>query len=123
MAKSKPLSELDCSAAAEEIVSQVLRAQLKTMCKLRRKALDWGDSEGVHGMRVSSRRLRSAMSDFRPYVRVRLPRVKLRSIADGLGAVRDQDVALMALNEFSAQAKGAACQVPAARADPLCRYM
>jgi CHAD domain-containing protein len=108
MAKSKPLSELDCSAPAEEIVSQVLRAQLKTMCKLRRKALDWDDPEGVHGMRVSSRRLRSAMSDFRPYVRVRLPRVKLRSIADGLGAVRDQDVALMALNEFSAQAKGAA---------------
>jgi CHAD domain-containing protein len=108
MAKSKPFSELDCSAPAEEIVPLVLRAQLKAMCKLRRKALDWNDPEGVHAMRVCSRRLRSAMSDFRPYVRVRLPRVKLRSIADALGGVRDQDVALMALHEFSAQAKGAA---------------
>ena len=106
MAKSKPFSELDCSAPAEEIVPAVLRAQLEAMCKLRRKALDWSDPEGVHAMRVCSRRLRSTMSDFRPYVRVRLPRVKLRKIADALGAVRDHDVALIALNEFSAQTKG-----------------
>jgi CHAD domain-containing protein len=108
MAKFKPFSELDCSAAAEKLVPSVLRAQLKAMCKLRRQALDWKDPEGVHAMRVGSRRLRSAMSDFRPYVRVRLPRVKLRSVADALGAVRDQDVALLALNEFSEQAKGEA---------------
>ena len=106
MAKSKPFSELDCSAPAEEILPVVLRAQLKAMCKLRRKALDWSDPEGVHAMRVCSRRLRSTMSDFRPYVRVRLPRVKLRKIADALGAVRDHDVALIALHEFSAQTKG-----------------
>ena len=106
MAKSKAFSQLDCSAPAEEIVPAVLRAQLKAMCKLRRKALDWSDPEGVHAMRVCSRRLRSAMSDFRPCVRVRLPRVKLRKIADALGTVRDHDVALIALNEFSAQAKG-----------------
>src|ERR1041385_4305441 len=106
MAKSKPSSQLDCSAPAEEVVPAVLRAQLKAMCKLRRQALDWSDPEGVHAMRVCSRRLRSSMSDFRPYVRVRLPRVKLRKIADALGAVRDHDVALLALNEFSAQAKG-----------------
>ena len=108
MAKSKPFSDLDCSAPAEQIVAVVLRTQLKAMCKLRRQALDWNDPEGVHAMRVSSRRLRSAMSDFRPYVRVRLPRVKLRTIADTLGGVRDQDVALLALNDFSTQAKGAA---------------
>jgi CHAD domain-containing protein len=108
MAKSKVFSGLDCSAPAGEIVPLVLRAQLKAMCKLRRPALDWNDPEGVHGMRVGSRRLRSAMSDFRPYVRARLPRGKLRKIADALGAVRDQDVALIALNEFSAQTKGTA---------------
>jgi CHAD domain-containing protein len=108
MARSKSFVELDCSAPAGEIISSVLRAQLKAMCKLRRQALDWNDPEGVHGMRVCSRRLRSAMSDFRPYVRATLPRVKLRNIADALGGVRDQDVALMALDDFSAQAKGAA---------------
>jgi CHAD domain-containing protein len=108
MAKSKPFSDLDCSAPAEEIVPLVLRTQVKAMSKLRDQALDWNDPEGVHAMRVCSRRLRSAMSDFRPYVRVRLPRLKLRIIADALGAVRDQDVALMALSEFSAQARGEA---------------
>src|SRR6185369_4326904 len=108
MAKSKPFSELDCSAPAEEILPAVLRAQLEAMCKLRRKALDWSDPEGVHAMRVCSRRLRSAVSDFRPYMRARLPRVTLRKIADALGAVRDQDVALIALDEFSTHAKGAA---------------
>ena len=107
MAKSKSTSS-DGSAPAEKIIPLVQRAQLKAMCKLRRKALDWDDPEGVHAMRVCSRRLRSAMSDFRPYVRARLPRVKLRNIADALGAVRDRDVALMALREFSAQAKGEA---------------
>jgi CHAD domain-containing protein len=108
MAKSKPKSSQDCSAPAEKVIPLVLRAQLKAMCKLRRQALDWDDPEGVHAMRVCSRRLRSAMSDLRPYVRVRLPRVRLRSIADALGAVRDRDVALLALQEFSAQAKAEA---------------
>jgi CHAD domain-containing protein len=108
MAKSKSTSSLDCAAPAETIIPLVLRAQLKAMCKLRSKAIDWDDPEGVHVMRVCSRRLRSAMSDFRPYVRARLPRVKLRKIADALGAVRDRDVALMALREFSAHAKGEA---------------
>ena len=108
MAKSKTFPDLNGSAPAAEVVPLVLRTQVKAMSKLRHQALDWNDPEGVHAMRVCSRRLRSAMSDFRPYVRVRLPRVKLRSIADALGAVRDQDVALMALNEFSAQAKGEA---------------
>ena len=108
MAKPKFFSGLDCAASAEEMIRLVLGAQLKAMCKLRRRALDWSDPEGVHDMRVCTRRLRSAMSDFRPYVRVRLPRVKLRVIADELGAVRDQDVALMALNELGAQAKAEA---------------
>src|SRR5205809_238755 len=108
MSKSKSFSGLDCSAPAEEMIQFVLRAQLKAMCKLRSRALDWKDPEGVHAMRVCSRRLRSAMSDFRPYVRVSLPRVKLRVIADALGAVRDQDVALLALENLSAQAESEA---------------
>jgi CHAD domain-containing protein len=108
MAKSKPPAGLDCSGPAEKNIPLILRAQVKAMCKLRREALDWADPEGVHAMRVCSRRLRSAVSDFRPFVHLRLPRVSLRNIADALGAVRDQDVALIALNEFSAQARGAA---------------
>jgi len=111
MAKREPLPGLDYSASAEQMVRLVLRSQLKAMCKLRVKALNWKDHEGVHDMRVCSRRLRSAMSDFRPYLRgAALPRLKLRTIADALGAVRDEDVALVALDDLKAQAKGRAAE-------------
>jgi CHAD domain-containing protein len=50
--------------------------------------------------------LRSAISDFRPYVRTgTLPRLKLRAIANSLGKVRDEDVALLALEELKSKAK------------------
>ena len=118
---AKVSSESDCAAAAEEMVCLVLRGQLKAMCKLRAKALEWSDPEGVHAMRVRSRRLRSAMSDFRPFIRARLPGGKLRRIADALGAVRDQDVALVALDELSKHAKGEAAAGIHIIADEFCK--
>ena len=54
-------------------------------------------------MRVASRRLRSALRDFTPYLhKRRLSSVlkSLRDIADALGEVRDQDVAIMALEKL-----------------------
>ena len=111
MAKVKGIQGLDCLAPAHEIVPLVLRAQLKSMCALRKKALDWKDPEGVHDMRVLSRRLRSAASDFSPYLRkATLPRQKLGTIAKKLGAVRDEDVALIALAELKSQASGLAAE-------------
>jgi CHAD domain-containing protein len=111
MAKVKGIQGLDCMAPADEIVPLVLRAQLKSMCALRKKAIDWKDPEGVHDMRVISRRLRSAMSDFKPYLRKEtLPRQKLSTIAKKLGAVRDEDVALVALEELRSQASGLAAE-------------
>jgi len=111
MAKVKGIQGLDCMAPADEIVPLVLRAQLKSMCALRKKALDWEDPEGVHDMRVLSRRLRSAMSDFKPYLRkATLPLQKLTTIAKKLGAVRDEDVALVALAELKSQAPGLAAE-------------
>jgi len=105
MAKVKRISGLDCSAPADKMVRLVLRTQLKTMCDLRDKALEWNDPEGVHDMRVGSRRLRSTISDFRPYLhKANLPRMKLRKIAKSLGDVRDEDVALFALEELKAKA-------------------
>jgi len=105
MAKGKTINGVDCSAPAQEMIRLVLSSQLKNMCKLRDKALDWKDPEGVHQMRVISRRLRSAISDFRPYLRrSKLPETKLRVIADALGAVRDEDVALVALEALQAKA-------------------
>jgi CHAD domain-containing protein len=111
MAKVKDIAGLDCAGPADKMVQLVLRAQLKKMCRLQDKALDWKDPEGVHDMRVRSRRLRSAISDLQPYVpKASLPRTKLKAIANSLGDVRDEDVALMALEKLKSKAEGAAAE-------------
>jgi CHAD domain-containing protein len=110
MAKAK-IRGLDCAAPAEKMIPVILRAQVKAMCALREKALNWKDPEGVHDMRVLSRRLRSTINDFRPYFRKgSLPRPKLRILAKKLGDVRDEDVALIALKQLASKAKDAAAE-------------
>jgi CHAD domain-containing protein len=57
-------------------------------------------------MRVASRRLRSAARDFMPFVnkrRLSSTLKQIRNIADALGGVRDEDVAILALNKLSTQ--------------------
>jgi CHAD domain-containing protein len=111
MAKVKNIVGLDCAGPVDKIVRLVLRAQLKRMCGRQDKALDWKDPEGVHDMRVFSRRLRSAVSDLKPYVgKASLPDTKLKAIANSLGEVRDEDVALMALEELKLKAEGGAAE-------------
>jgi CHAD domain-containing protein len=106
MAKAK-IRGLDCGAPADKMIPLVLRAQINAMCRHREAALNWKDPEGVHDMRVLSRRLRSSINDFRPYVRKgSLPRPKLRAIAARLGEVRDIDVALISLQQLRLKAKG-----------------
>ena len=105
--KGKRISGLDCAAPADQMIQTALHAQLAAMCALRRKALEWSDPEGVHDMRVLSRRLRSAIADFEPHLRKpALPIAKLKTIAKSLGAVRDEDVATAALEKLKASAHG-----------------
>jgi CHAD domain-containing protein len=107
MAKAKEIEGLDCGADVGQGVRLVLGTRLGEMCALRAAALDWSDPEGLHDMRVASRRLRSAIRDFSPYLRKRkLRRVKgdLKSLADALGLVRDDDVAIMALEKLASDA-------------------
>ncbi|HYY41464.1 MAG TPA: CHAD domain-containing protein [Pyrinomonadaceae bacterium] len=105
MAKAGDIVGLDCAGEASVAVALVLRARFAEMCALRAAALDWSDPEGVHDMRVASRRLRSAMRDFAPYLAGRLPRKRLRQLARTLGAVRDEDVAIDALEELASTAE------------------
>lgn len=87
------------------MIRLVLRTQLNAMCKLRERALDWSDPEGVHEMRVLSRRMRSAISDFQSHLqKPGLPVRQIRTIARTLGTVRDEDVALAALEELKTHA-------------------
>jgi len=103
MAKAKRIKGINCKASASHGVKLVLLTRFEELVGFQEAALNWTDPEGVHSMRVASRRLRSALRDFAPYVRKRpLASVlkQLRRIADSLGEVRDQDVAIMALEKM-----------------------
>jgi CHAD domain-containing protein len=103
MAKAKRIKGIDCNSEAPVGMKLVLVTRFGELSDFRNAALDWTDPEGVHSMRVASRRLRSALRDFMPYLRKRrLASVlkPLRDIADALGEVRDQDVAIMALEKL-----------------------
>lgn len=107
MAKAKKIEGLNCEGNAALEIQRVLRVRLEEMCGFRAQALDWSDPEGVHDMRVASRRLRSTLRDFKPYLRARkLAAVAddLKQVADALGVVRDEDVAIMALEELQREA-------------------
>jgi len=108
MAKAKEITGIDCAADALEWAGKVLRVRFDEVIELRDPALDFSDIEGVHAMRVATRRLRSALGDFLPLVKKRpLRRVRknLKKIADALGAVRDQDVAILALEHLQSAAE------------------
>ncbi|MDQ3062280.1 MAG: CHAD domain-containing protein, partial [Acidobacteriota bacterium] len=108
MAKAKEITGLDCAANALEWVAEVLRVRFDEVVNLRDAALDFSDIEGVHSMRVATRRLRSALRDFMPLMDKRPSkrvRKELKQLADALGAVRDQDVAIVALEELQVEAE------------------
>ena len=107
MAKPKQIAGIDCDASAAGGIRLVLMFRLEEMCSLRDEALDFDDPEGVHDMRVASRRLRSALRDFMPYLSKRHITSSLheiKNVADALGRVRDQDVALLALEKLAEKA-------------------
>ncbi|CAN5345928.1 MAG: CHAD domain-containing protein [Pyrinomonadaceae bacterium] len=106
MAKAWPVENLDCRAGAREGMRLVLQTRLAEMCACRAAALDFTNIEGVHSMRVASRRLRSAFSDFKPYLTRRVPQKRLKRAADALGAVRDEDVAIERLAELVSEVDG-----------------
>jgi CHAD domain-containing protein len=107
VAKSDELKGVDCDAAAAEGVRAVLRARLAAMCGLRAEALRWDDIEGVHRMRVASRRLRSALRDFEGLLEgFAVLERRVKEVARALGEVRDQDVAVEALEKIKRKAGG-----------------
>ena len=106
MAKAKRI-RIKCTAPARAGIKLVLVTRFDELLNWRDAALDWSDPEGVHSMRVASRRLRSALRDFMPYVRRRrvTPVLKpLRQLAGALGDVRDHDVAILGLEAIQKHA-------------------
>jgi len=103
MAKPGKIEGLECDVSAVEGIKLVLFGRFEEMASFSDAAVVWGDPEGVHDMRVASRRLRSALKDFLPFMRKRpLSEIEttFRDIADALVTVRDQDVLIDALEKF-----------------------
>jgi len=66
--------------------------------------LDTGDIERVHAMRVATRRLRAVMEVYAPCFQrddMRPVLNDVKALADALGARRDPDVELLALEQFA----------------------
>lgn len=107
MAKATEIAGVECGGPVADAVPLVLGSRIEEMVLLRKRALDFSDPEGVHDIRVASRRVRSALRDFMPYLRkTKLSSSirQLKEIADKLGDVRDCDVAIIALENLQTKA-------------------
>lgn len=91
-------------ASLAEAGSAALLKQLHKLRKNEAKARE-GDPDGVHDMRVATRRLRAGLKVMEETVfepeKCQKFRRKLRSLANALGATRDSDVFLEHLEQYS----------------------
>lgn len=106
MAEAKEITGLDCNASATDWANKVLQIRFAEVAELNNAAEDFTTIESVHDMRVAIRRLRSALRDFLSLLKKRqLKNIRrnLKNLADALGAVRDADVAIIALKKLHAE--------------------
>ncbi len=95
MAKTKKPLSVYSQQSVSEVFQTILRHNFSYMEEWEEAANSWDDIEGVHQVRVSFRRMRSALKAFRPAV----PREvsghwaeEMRWCANQLGLARDMDV-------------------------------
>lgn len=102
MAKAKLIEGIDCEANVLNSADKILRVRFGEVFERRGAVLDSEDVEGVHAMRVAIRRLRSTMRAFAPVFKgkpLKKSNKQLKRIADALGATRDEDVTIIALEK------------------------
>src|SRR5881392_1501437 len=109
MAKPGKIEDLDCELSATDGIRLILTSRYSEMVGFKDAALSFKNPDGVHDMRVASRRLRSVLKDFRPFLRkdpLRGIEEGVTRIADTLGMVRDQDVLINTLEKLLSRAPG-----------------
>jgi CHAD domain-containing protein len=93
----KPANSVIPGQTVEEAFEYILKANLALVKDWEPVALAGKDTEGVHQMRVGLRRMRSALSVFRPAIPLKLTRPlakEMRWAAKALDRARDLDVYL-----------------------------
>ena len=106
MAKPKPIQDLSADDSYAEAAAKIVAVRGGELTDHGHDVLDTGDIEGVHEMRVATRRLRAALEIFEPCFEPKPYRQTLRQVqrlADALGERRDRDVAIAALEDFNEQ--------------------
>jgi len=102
MAKARPV-ELDAQMTFAQAASVTVATRTHELFAHAGHVLDTSDIERVHDMRVASRRLRAALEVFAPCFDRGEHRDVLREVkrlADALGARRDPDVQIEALEQL-----------------------
>jgi len=105
MAKAREIPGLSTDLAYGEAAARVLEVRCRELLDHSANVLDVDDIEGVHAMRVASRRLRAAIEVFRPCFPAKQRKAVLnevKALADALGERRDRDVAVAMLTSFAA---------------------
>ena len=103
MAKARDIPGIEHDATFREAAASAIEVRADEVFSFRDRALDTSDIEGVHDMRVATRRLRAALEIFagcfpKDEHKALLSEVKL--LADALGERRDPDVQIMALEKM-----------------------
>jgi CHAD domain-containing protein len=105
MAKAREIPGLDGAMPYAQAAALTVEVRAREVFSHAHGVLDTSRIEGVHDMRVATRRLRAVLEVYAPC----FPRKELRpvlrdvkALADALGARRDPDVELLALEQFAA---------------------
>ena len=106
MAKAKDIEGLHAHLPYAEAAALTVRARAEELFAISSAdVLDTADIERVHDMRVTSRRLRAVLEIYAPCFerdRFRAVLADVKALADALGARRDPDVQLAALDQLRA---------------------
>ena len=105
MAKARDIPGLQADLPFREAASLAVGTRADEVWDHEHRVLDTGDIEGVHDMRVATRRLRAVMEIFEPCFPKKRHRKALREVkglADTLGERRDPDVMIERLRAVEA---------------------
>jgi CHAD domain-containing protein len=100
VAKARDIQGLAAELPFREAAALAVGTRSDEVWEHEHRAMDTGDIEGVHDMRVATRRLRAAMETFAPCFPKKRHRKALREVkelADRLGERRDPDVMIESL--------------------------
>ena len=105
MAKARDIPGLREASSFREAAALTVEVRAEEVFEHLPRALDTSDIEGVHDMRVATRRLRAAMEIFEvcfPHKPHKAVLREVKDLADALGVRRDPDVAIAELERVGA---------------------